>query len=81
MLRWVSGGVRSPPMTADPPEMRCPHCDNDSVLGVIITAIHDGILYWQCEICEGTWHRFSDEIDPRLHWLAQKFMARERPPP
>jgi hypothetical protein len=60
----------------------CPHCGTDQrgqpipgdpqgrrysrTLGVEIRGVYDGVLYWQCPDCGGTWHRWP-EGDPLRH--------------
>lgn len=29
------------------------------VIGVEITGIYDGVLFWQCPFCDGRWHRWQ----------------------
>lgn len=33
-------------------------------IGVEISEIYDGILFFECPDCHGRWHAFTDEGDP-----------------
>ncbi len=67
----------------DTTEERCPHCDMPlfyelggqqltSKVGHAFRGVYDGVLFWGCLSCHGTWHRFPD--DHRLHEVAQQIM-------
>lgn len=62
---------------------RCPECGNDMqdlsnpegsrLIGVEISRLYDGVLYWQCPDCGHRWNRF-----PRDHYLwprAQRWLG------
>ncbi len=46
----------------------CPHCNADlrdgdysRLIGVEIPGVYDGVLYWLCPDCNGTFHRWDDD--------------------
>ncbi len=41
----------------------------------IFTGIYEGILYWQCPVCSGTWHRWPPHHP--LRRFAAPFVGRE----
>jgi len=48
-------------------------CCGDSMIGVELRGIYDGVCYWWCQICERRVHRFP-ETDP-IHARVQSYMA------
>lgn len=57
------------------PELKtCPHCaadlHNGRAIGVEIRGVYDGVLFWGCPDCGGSWHRWSPDDWPRLHEAA-----------
>lgn len=41
-------------------------------IGVEVSGLYDGILFWQCPDCKGRWHRFGP--DHVLHQRAAAFI-------
>tara|TARA_Y100000310_G_C20467444_1_gene708351 strand:+ start:202 stop:552 length:351 start_codon:yes stop_codon:yes gene_type:complete len=39
----------------------CPHCHNESIIGVDIMGGYSGNLLWECEGCESVFLRFKEE--------------------
>lgn len=35
-----------------------------TVIGVEIQGVYDGVLFWACPDCHGTWNRWDPERDP-----------------
>lgn len=40
-------------------------------IGVEISEVYDGVLYWMCPDCGGSWHRWED---PEMKTRAEKYM-------
>lgn len=57
----------------------CPACGSEDVAGVVLLAVIHDILYWQCIDCDLQWHRFSPEVDPKMHQLAVVHMELTAP--
>lgn len=36
-------------------------------IGIEVQGVYDGVLYYECRNCSGTWHRFPED-----HWLRKK---------
>lgn len=36
-------------------------------VGIEVRGVYDGVLFWQCPDCHGTWHRFPED-----HWLRHR---------
>jgi rubredoxin len=55
--------------------MSCPHCGagEDSLLGVEISGVYDGVLFWRCTACGHAWNRWSPEIGRRWS-IAQSYI-------
>lgn len=57
----------------------CPHCnadlDNSRTIGVEIWGVYDGVLFWRCPDCGGSWHRWSPDDWPRLYKAAEKYVG------
>lgn len=51
-----------------PPETASTHYSN--LIGYEVRGVYDGVAYWGCPMCGGTWHRFP-ESDPRRDRLAR----------
>tara|TARA_R100001163_G_scaffold64806_1_gene59967 strand:+ start:192 stop:539 length:348 start_codon:yes stop_codon:yes gene_type:complete len=49
----------------------CPKCESPEVLGVEIIGAYDGILFWECDVCEHTILRFKEEITEKYLQLAK----------
>jgi len=45
-------------------------------IGVEIWGIYDGILFYACPDCHGTWHRWTAQYNPQLWAAAEKYRAR-----
>ena len=53
-----------------------PHECEDHAIGIEITGAYDGVLFWQCGVCQRPWHRF-----PEGHYLrvrAEQYVVRGR---
>lgn len=40
--------------------LTCPHCQNtsgDSIVGIEVRGVYDGVLYWMCTLCGLAWSR------------------------
>lgn len=60
----------------------CPHCavplldgGVTHVIGVEIRGVYDGVLFWMCSACGGTWHRWSADNE-HMRAKAQRVMDR-----
>lgn len=65
----------------------CPHCNADlaetlpdgrtgsRVIGVEIWGVYDGVLFWRCPDCGGSWHRWSVATNLRLYEKAAKYVG------
>jgi hypothetical protein len=65
----------------------CPHCNGSLVddrpgptgqrgwrtIGIEVLGVYDGILYWMCPDCSGTWHRWPEGHHLRIR--AQGYVA------
>lgn len=47
----------------------------DRTIGVEVRGVYDGVLYWACPDCGGTWHRWPE--DHHLRARAEKHMPSE----
>lgn len=42
-------------------------------IGIEVMGVYDGVLYWQCKDCGGTWHRWPEDhylrarAEPYIH--------------
>jgi hypothetical protein len=45
-------------------------------LGIEIRGVYDGVLFYACPDCHGTWHRWKRSHDERLWQAAEKHRAR-----
>lgn len=45
-----------------------------NVIGVEVSGVYDGVLYWMCPLCNHRWHRFP-EVHP-LRAQAERFVSR-----
>ena len=55
--------------------LQCTHCGSSSMVGVEVRAVYDGVLFWQCQGCGGTQHRWSQhDGNGRLHDLAETYI-------
>jgi hypothetical protein len=45
-------------------------------LGIEIRGVYDGVLFFACPDCHGTWHRWKPEHSLRLWVAAEKHRAR-----
>ena len=50
---------------------KCPKCKSRNILGVEIMGAYDGILFWECDICEYTILRFKPEKTEEYLQLAK----------
>lgn len=49
-------------------ELTCPRCGTDEhTVGVEVTGVYDGILFWRCTACRTAWHRW-----PEGHWQHER---------
>lgn len=57
----------------------CPHCDadlsNNRTTGVEIWGVYDGVLFWRCPDCGGSWHRWTPNDRLRLYEAAEKYIG------
>lgn len=57
----------------------CPHCNADQrpgrTIGVEIWGVYDGVLFWRCPDCGGSWHRWSPDSWLRLYKAAEKYVG------
>tara|TARA_R100001594_G_scaffold13276_4_gene28728 strand:- start:71 stop:418 length:348 start_codon:yes stop_codon:yes gene_type:complete len=51
----------------------CPECEGKAMLGVEVMGAYDGILFWECDVCEFTILRFKEEITEEYLQLAKGF--------
>lgn len=61
------------------PELKaCPHCNadlhNGRAIGVEIRGVYDGVLFWRCPDCGGSWHRWSPVNSLRLYERAVRYV-------
>jgi hypothetical protein len=55
-----------------------PHDETDPesmLIGHEVPEVYDGVLLWQCVHCKGSWPRFTDDDDPRLHAAAIRYLS------
>jgi hypothetical protein len=45
------------------------------IIGIEVRGVYDGVLYWSCPDCGGTWHRWDAERYERRHSAAVEHMA------
>lgn len=45
-------------------------------LGIEIWGVYDGVLFYACPECYGTWHRWTAQYAPNLWAAAEKHRAR-----
>ncbi len=45
-------------------------------IGIEISGVYDGVLYWQCPDCGWAWHRFPQD-DSRRSLRAQEYIDRQ----
>ena len=50
---------------------KCTRCKSSNVLGVEIMGAYDGILFWECDICENTILRFKKDLTEKYLQLAK----------
>ena len=50
---------------------KCTRCKSSKILGVEIMGAYDGILFWECDICENTILRFKEELTEKYLQLAK----------
>ena len=50
---------------------KCNRCKSSKILGVEIMGAYDGILFWECDICENTILRFKEELTEKYLQLAK----------
>lgn len=54
----------------------CPkECDGgkaENVIGVEVSDVYDGVLFWHCAVCGARWHRWPD--GSRLRVLAEPYV-------
>lgn len=66
-----------------PKERTCPHCGLDlsthHAIGVRVSEIYEGILYWQCPECGGLWHRW--DMTSVLRYKAERHIRGEKQRP
>lgn len=66
-------------------ELTCRHCGNTDqakFCGHEQPGVYDGILYWECEACGGTFHRWDAHrpgMHSRLHAAAARFIGSGQP--
>lgn len=58
--------------------MRHRHICGPHPIGVEHHEIYDGVLYWQCAVCERTWHRWEPGTWQRA--AAERFITPTLPP-
>ena len=51
----------------------CIRCKSPKILGVEIMGGYDGILFWECDICENTILRFKEELTEKYLQLAKGY--------
>ena len=49
----------------------CSDCGSSKVVGVEVMGAYDGILFWECDICEYTTLRFKEELTEKYLQLAK----------
>ena len=49
----------------------CPECNATEIVGVEVMGSYDGILLWECDICEYTILRFAKETTEKYLQLAK----------
>jgi hypothetical protein len=49
----------------------CPDCSSKEIIGVEVMGSYDGILLWECDICEKTVLRFKEELTEKYLQLAK----------
>ena len=52
---------------------RCIKCSSPKMIGVEIMGGYDGILFWECDICENTILRFAEDITEKYLQLAKGY--------
>ena len=50
---------------------KCSRCKSSKILGVEIIGAYDGILFWECDVCENTILRFKEELTEKYLQLAK----------
>ena len=50
---------------------KCKRCGGLVILGVEIMGAYDGILFWECDICENTILRFKRDLTEKYLQLAK----------
>ena len=74
-----------------PEKPHCPHCHVSLLgavipgtdrhyrlaIGVTISDVSEGVLYWQCPACGGTWQRF-DITERHFYTAALPYMRKRR---
>lgn len=65
----------------------CPHCGADltralpdggtgtRTIGVQIWGVYDGVLFWRCPDCGGSWHRWTPADWLRMHEAAARYVG------
>jgi len=50
---------------------KCIRCKSPRILGVEIMGAYDGILFWECDVCENTILRFKEDVTEKYLQLAK----------
>jgi hypothetical protein len=56
--------------------LSCPRCGgaDKEIIGVEIRGVYDGVLYWECGVCNHAWNRWP--VEHALFDLAAIHLAR-----
>jgi len=52
---------------------KCINCGSRKIIGVEIMGGYDGILFWECDVCENTILRFSEKTTEQYLQLAKGY--------
>ncbi len=44
-------------------------------IGVEVRGVYDGVLFYRCPDCGGSWHRWSAKDHPRMYEKAAKYVG------
>lgn len=56
--------------------IRCPRCTSPQVVGAAWPDLAHEIMYWECDLCDFRWHRFSQDSEPDKYRLAALLIGR-----